>query len=235
MDRPETVKESVNIICLFWVGEFRGRNFKVSDIDRLRQCVDKHIDRPYTFYCLTNAMRWDLPAEKIELEYAWPGWWSKMELHRPDLPRGRSLYLDLDSHVIRSLQPILDYEGNLVMFPTRATPRKLHDNSPGIVHRYQAATMLFDPGSTAGFYEMFCEKPDYYMGRYRSEQDLMGEFLPNQPMFPSEWMRKLKECLYTDEPPDDAIIVTGQPSGNWFRKYPRYVPWLEPMARGANG
>ena len=225
--------DKINIICLYWVGDFRGRDFCVNDVVRLKESVAKHIDRPYTFCCLTNDMEADIPAEKIELEYAWPGWWSKMELHRPDLPEGRTLYLDLDSHVIRSLQPILDFEGNLVMFKTKASPWKINHPESGWVHRYQAATMLFDPGSTASFYEMFCEDPNFYMNMYRSEQDLMGEYLPKQPTFPDSWMLKLKECLHTERPPsDEAIIITGQPSGNWFRRYQEAVPWLEEMARG---
>jgi len=225
-------KQSVNIICLYWVGKFRGRIFKAKDVTRLRLSVNKHIDRPYKFYCLTNKMDAHIPANKIQLEYAWPGWWSKMELHRPDLPKGRTLYLDLDSHVIRSLQPILDYEGNLVMFNSRAPMRKRRFPDPGIIHRYQAATMLFDSGSTTWLYEKFCENPEFYMSQYRSDQDVMGKYLPDQPVFPDEWMAKLKQCIRTKEAPSDAIIITGQPSGNFFRKSVRYVPWLEKMARG---
>lgn len=233
MDQAQTVQESVNIICLYWTGDFRGRDFTVRDVRRLQECVAKHIDRPYTFYCLTNDMDADIPAEKIKLEYAWPGWWSKMELHRPDLPKGRTLYLDLDSHVIRSLKPILDFKGNLVMFRTRASKIKQRHPEPGLIHRYQAATMLFDSGSMVDMYKIFCEDPEYYMQRFRSDQDFMGWFIPNQPVFPNEWMLKLKECLYTVRPPsDEAIIVTGQPSGNWFRRYPKVVSWLEEMARG---
>lgn len=232
MDTAGSVQKSVNVICLYWVGKFRGRDFRAKDVARLRQCVDKHIDRPYTFYCLTNDMKADIPAQKIRLEYVWPGWWSKMELHRPDLPEGRTLYLDLDSHVIRSLQPILDFAGNLVMFRTRVPRTKHKGPEYGICHRYQAATMLFDPGSTEKLYKIFLEDPDAWMRKFRSDQDFMGFFLPDQPTFPDAWMRKMRECLHTKEPPDEVIIVTGQPSGGWFRRIVRGVPWLEEMARG---
>jgi len=230
MDQTVGLQNSVNIICLYWVGDFRGRDFVEDDVTRLRNSVDKHIDQPYEFYCLTNKMGANIPAKKIRLKHDWPGWWGKMELHRPDLPLGRTLYLDLDSHVIRSLKPILDFEGNLVMFPSRMSKKTI--NRPGVVHRYQAATMLFDPGSTAGFYKMFLEKPDFYMSRFRSEQDLMGVYLPKQPTFPDEWMEKLSKCRKKTGPPKDAIIVTGQPSGHYFRLFPKMIPWLEEMARG---
>lgn len=223
----------MNVMCLYWVGDFRGRAFTTEHVARLRQSVDKHIDRPYTFYCLTNDMEADIPAEKIELEYAWPGWWSKMELHRPDLPEGRTLYLDLDSHVIHDLSPILDYPGDLVLFKTRVDKyrKRKYNGTGGWVYRYQAATMLFTPGKFAWMYEKFSRHPKLYMAKYRSDQDVMGNWIPNQPTFPDGWMIKLNTCLSMKEPPVEPIIITGQPKGGEFH-IPNAIPWLEQMARG---
>jgi hypothetical protein len=222
------MKKRVNIICIYWVGDFRGRDFCENDVIRLRETVNKHIDRPYTFYCLTNKMDADIPAEKIALSHPeWPGWWAKVELHRPDLPKGRTLYLDLDSHVINNLQPILDYTGNLVMFNSRAA--KVNKN--GVVHKYQAAVMLFDPGSTSWIYDKFSKDPIYWMNKYRSEQDLMGEWIPDQPTFPDHWMVKLSKLINKpDRLIDKTIIVTGQPKLDSFRD-PVYMPWLKELAR----
>jgi hypothetical protein len=219
----------------FWVGDFRGRDFTVKDVKRLYQSVSKHIDRDWEFYILTNDMLAKTPGTKIPLLHGdkWPGWWSKVELHRPDLPEGRTLYLDLDSHVIRSLQPILDFEGDLVMFPSCSKGRKRKD--AGWVHRYQAATMLFTPGKMVDIYDRFKEDDENLMQIYRSEQDIMGDWIPNQPTFPSEWLMKLgklegrKELWKT--PPDDVIIVTGQTKRGLFRNLHK-ISWFEKMARG---
>jgi hypothetical protein len=220
------MKEPVNIMCLFWVGKFRGRNFKSHDVELLLETVDKHMDRPYTFYCLTNNMNVRVPGVKIPLKHDWPGWWAKVELHRRDLPPGRTLYLDLDTHVIRSLQPILDYPGELVMFNTRMkNPR-----NPGIVPCYQAAVMLFTPGSTYGVYRRFGKDPERYMKRYRSEQDIMGAWIPGLPTFPATWMMKMGDLRGGVEPYDDTIIITGQPKDTDFRN-PEYATWIHEMAR----
>lgn len=225
-------KDSVNILCLYWVGDFRGRDFTGNDVVRLRESVDRHIDRPYTFYCLTNDVNAVIPAEKIPLIHDWPGWWSKIEIHRPDLPKGRTLYLDLDSHVIRNLGPILDYEGDLVMFRTRVPLRKQRLLAPELVHRYQAATMLFTPGSKAMeyVYYRFLRRPKAYMANYRSDQDVMGKWIPNQPVFPDKWMVKLAS-LRKQSLSEDVIIVTGRPGEDSFRE-PKFAPWLNEMARG---
>lgn len=231
------MKDKVNIICLYWVGKFRNRDFSINDIERLYQTVSKHIDREFTFYVLTNTTE-ELPdyANRIDLKYAWPGWWSKVELHRPDLPEGRTLYMDLDSHCIRSLGPILDYPGNLVMFPTGIAEEKWESlKKANWVCKYQAATMLFNPGCLPMklVWERFLQHPEILMKEYRSEQDIMGHWIPNQPMFPRNWMCKLQtlEKMYRKGPPDEVIIVTGQDKTGLFRNTQR-IPWFEKMARG---
>jgi hypothetical protein len=228
------MKEKVNILCLYWVGEFRGRNFSVRDIVRLYQTVNKHIDRPFDFYCLTNTTE-ELPhyVTPIPLLYAWPGWWSKMEIHRPDLPAGRTLYMDLDSHAVRSLGPILDYPGDLVMFDTRIPmERQARLKKDGWVLRYQAATMLFTPGcgSMSYVWYQFLKNPSYYMTQYRSDQDVMGQWIPNQPTFPKEWMVKLDTIRNDEKLRDDIIIVTGQTRDGLFRNTQK-ISWFESVAR----
>lgn len=227
------MKDKVNIICLYWVGDFRGRDFTTNDVWRLYHSVLKHCDRPFNFYVLTNDMDAYVPGNKIELLHGddWPGWWAKMELHRADLPMGRTLYMDLDSHAIRSLWPILDYEGDLVMFPHKTNPR---NQEPGLVHKYQAATMLFTPGKFSWMYDKFLADWDYYLSHYRSDQDVMGEWIPDQPVFPGKWLMKLnvieKNRKLRTAPPKDVIIITGQTKSGGFRRT-HEIPWFEKMAR----
>lgn len=214
----------MNIICILWKGEFRGRDFSEKDVLRLYNNVKKYIDRRFTFYCLTNdeGIHFVPGVNAIPLKHDWPGWWSKVELHRPDLPEGRTLYLDLDSYIVNDLKPILDYDGDLVMFNTRVKKKQA-----GMVNRYQAATMLFTPGTKKmkDMYDKFRADPNKYMNFYRSEQDIMGEWMPNQPTFPDRWLLKLNECKNMNKLPEDCIIVTGQPKDISFRDTDK-IPWL---------
>lgn len=234
------MKAEMNILCLYWVGDFRGRNFIPADVWRLYHSVLKHIDRPFDFYVLTNQMDANLPGTKIELAHAddWPGWWSKMELYRPGiLPNRRTLYMDLDSHAIRPLQPILDYEGDLVMFNTKDLRHKIkhiHQGISGLVYRYQAATILYNPWEWGWLYEKFEQDWDYYLEHYRSDQDILGEWIPNQPCFPDQWLMKMgtveKSPVHSKHPPDKVIIITGQTRRGGFRKT-HEIKWFEEMAR----
>ena len=239
------MKESkVNIICLYWLGDFRGRDFSLNDVERLHKTVSKHIDRPFEFYVITNTTE-DLPEHmnRVEMKYDWPGWWGKTLLHDPALPipQRRTLYMDLDSHCISSLAPILDYlpeNDDLMMFPTGIADRKrdrLEREIPKWVVRYQAATMLFTPGKASSMrkvWEKFMLEPPYWMRKYRSEQDIMGEWTPNLIMMPRKWYCKLQSCEkhFKDSPPKDVIIVTGQDKTALFRNTHR-IPWFEQVAR----
>lgn len=209
----------VNIVCLLWKGNFRGRDYTEKDVVRLKSMIDAYIDRDYTFYCLTNDMGIDVPAEKIELVKNWPGWWGKVELFRPDMPCGRTLYLDLDTHIVSNLKPILDFKGDLVMFPTPYM-RKKRVNTEGkiVIPRYQAGTMLFTSGTLTSIFRDFHKVAEFYMQTYRSEQDIYGEWLPNQPTFPARWLMKASEYIKNGyNLKKDTIIVSGQPKSVSFR------------------
>lgn len=235
------MKEKVNILCLYWTGDFRGRDFKPMDVTRLFLSVDKHIDRPFDFFVLTNDMSAELPGTKIQLAHPddWPGWWAKMELYRPGiLPKRRTLYMDLDSHAIRSLQPILDYEGDLVLFNTKDKKHKIKHTQQGIggmVYRYQAATILYNPWEFSWMYEKFKKDWDYYLEHYRSDQDILGEWIPDQPTFPDYWLMKMggleKNPAFKTRPPAEVIIITGQTKSGGFRRT-HEIKWFEKMARG---
>jgi len=230
------MKSKVNIICLYWVGDFRGRDFNPQDVWRLYHSVSKHMDRSFDFFVLTNDMEAELPGTKIELKHPddWPGWWAKMELYRPEIvPKRRTLYMDLDSHVISSLAPILDYKGNLVIFNTKDYKHRSRIN--GMVYRYQAATILYNPWEWWWMYAKFLQDWDYYLTHFRSDQDILGEWIPNQPTFPDHWLMKMGELekspAFKSHPPNEVIIITGQTRSGGFRKT-HEIPWFEKEARG---
>ena len=233
------MKESVNILCLYWVGEFRGRDFTMEDVERLHRSVSIHMDRPFKFYCLTNSQeKFSQEVTPIPLLHNFPGWWSKMEIHRPDLPiTGRTLYMDLDSHAMQSLAPIFDFpKKELTMFETGIPEKKWSTlENKGWICKYQAATMLFTPGDLVmkQVWERFISQPRRWMRKYRSDQDIMGKWIPDQPVFPRNWMCKLGSIkrFKWEELPKEVIIVTGQTQDGLFRNT-ESIPWFENQARG---
>lgn len=61
---------------------------------------------PLRFICLTDIPFHIKGVQLKALDYGWPGWWSKMELFRPDFRWDRILYFDLDTLIIGGLQDI---------------------------------------------------------------------------------------------------------------------------------
>ena len=52
--------------------------------------------------CLSDV---PVPVQRIPLEHGWPGWWSKLELFRPDI-EGDLLFMDLDTSIVGNLSDI---------------------------------------------------------------------------------------------------------------------------------
>lgn len=72
-----------------------GGQYRRQHVDWLRRQVAARVKTPHDFVVLTDIE--DIPGS-VALRHRWRGWWSKLELFRPDaLPgRGPVLYLDLD-------------------------------------------------------------------------------------------------------------------------------------------
>lgn len=88
-----------------------GGEFNVSHVRRLRDQIGE-VAPGVPFFCLSDVVIRDVPT--IALEYNWPGWWSKMELFRPDI-FGDLLYLDLDSHVVGDISELLEIGQTAIM------------------------------------------------------------------------------------------------------------------------
>ena len=72
-------------------------------VKRLHHGVDKYMNVPYEFVCLSDV---DVHCDRIPLEHLdvnVDGWWSKLELFRPGQFIGPVLYLDLDTLIVGSL------------------------------------------------------------------------------------------------------------------------------------
>ena len=78
-----------------------GGDFDVSDVVALQAGVARQSGAELV--CLSDV---DVPGVSMAIKHFWPGWWSKMELFRPDI-RGDIFYLDLDTVIVGDLQELL--------------------------------------------------------------------------------------------------------------------------------
>lgn len=82
-------------------------------VAKLRRGVAKHLSVPHRFVCLSDI---DVPCERIALQDGWPGWWSKISLWNPESGlTGRTIYLDLDTLIVGSLDAMAAHPHRFTM------------------------------------------------------------------------------------------------------------------------
>lgn len=81
-----------------------GGDFDADYVDRLKKGVKLYLEKPHRFVCFSDI---DVPCERIPLKYNFPGWWSKMELFRPDTDLEDIFYLDLDTVIVGKLNDLV--------------------------------------------------------------------------------------------------------------------------------
>lgn len=68
-----------------------GGEYNESHVEWLRRQIGQPL------ICLTDSLKPMTGVISIPLKYNWRGWWSKMEMFRPDIKLGNFLYTDLDA------------------------------------------------------------------------------------------------------------------------------------------
>lgn len=131
-----------------------GGRYDAGWVAKLQRGVAQHLALPHRFVCLSDV---PVPCERIPLETDWPGWWAKLELWRPGLLTGPTLYLDLDSVIVGSLDAIAAH-------PHRFTG----------VHEYYrpdlfCSTAMAWSGDWSGIWRRFAADPAGLARRYDRE------------------------------------------------------------------
>lgn len=193
----------LTVVCVLWMGDFEGRRYSPAWVTRLRDMVSAWLPEPHRFVCLSNV---DVPGvETLPLTTGWPGWWAKLEVFNPALDLGaRVLYLDLDVFVTGDLTPIVEFPAPFALMPpshvfSGLKPRVL----PGVVRRYQASCMVFDPPQGR---ELFEDCDSQVRARFRSDQDWTGHRLPDCEIMPPAWFAKASQCR-NGVPADVRVVL----------------------------
>ena len=93
----------INFVCVYQ----RNKRTPYSHdyVLKLKNMIARNYKKPHQFHCLSNVK---LPIATIPLKHNWIGWWSKVELFRPNLFNGPVFYLDLDIIICNNFEYILD-------------------------------------------------------------------------------------------------------------------------------
>jgi hypothetical protein len=93
----------INVACVLQQGGKVGYN--ATWVEKLQRGVARNLSVPHQFVCLSDC---EVPCERIDLGYSGKGFWSKVQLFQPGLFLGPVMYLDLDTVICNSLDPIVE-------------------------------------------------------------------------------------------------------------------------------
>lgn len=199
-----------------------GGGYDAEWVRKLRDGVARNLTIPYRFACLSDC---EVPCERIPLVHDWPGWWSKIELFRPGVITGPTLYLDLDTVITGKLDEIAE-----ISYPFAAL-RNFHQPD------YIGSGVLWfrDAESVPhGVYEKFKRMPDAYIahhervrvGSHLGDQAFIWDALGGQIPFLTDEFKGVYSYKYHAKAhlPDDAKVICfhGEP-----RLHQVKSPWIE--------
>lgn len=176
---------------------------------RLQAMVARHLPVPHRFVCFTDRAEL-LPSHistvAVKLEPGISGWWAKVMLFSPVLAlqfnATRALYLDLDSVVVDSLHPIVEYPAPFALVPHAGTFNGR--NGLAVVKRFNSSVMVWDPLDASAL-RLFSDFDASVPQRLWGDQDWIGERYPTAATMPAEWFPRISQIA--GQPDEDAIVV----------------------------
>jgi hypothetical protein len=188
-----------------------GGDYIPDYVARLRNGVARNMRSEHRFVCLSDV---EVDCERIPLAHGWPGWWSKIEVFRPGVVTGPTLYLDLDTVIVDSLDEVASLAP--VDFAMLDVLRKgLPEGNSGVMWLGKPQTHV---------YERFVERPEYWIdfhlrnasGRYMGDQAFISDSFPVIPrlheLLPDMFVSyKYDGCRERPKPGASVVAFGGHP------------------------
>jgi hypothetical protein len=102
----------LTVACVYKQG---GKYDRADYVGKLARGVKRNLTVPHRFICLTDAPIMADGVDVVPLEQDWPGYWSKLEIHRPGLLDGPLLYFDLDTIVCGNIDGLATIDAPLAI------------------------------------------------------------------------------------------------------------------------
>lgn len=175
----------INVLCVRF-----GNKYSQEYVVKLRNMVERHLNVPYKFWCLTDDPS---PLQGVHSiirpnQGYVKGWWHKVHMFESSMPiPGRILYMDLDVVIHSNIDKLAtmwreDFVG------IRDFNRKFH---PG--YKYlNSSVMAWNAGSQNYIFDKFKQNPEYAM-RMQGDQDwTWAQAKKHMKFWPDKWIQSYK-------------------------------------------
>lgn len=93
----------LNVVCVLRQGGKVG--YTAEWVDKLQRGVERNLTIPHRFVCLSDC---SVNCDRIELDTGDYGYWSKMQLFKPGVLTGPTLYIDLDTVICNNIDQVVE-------------------------------------------------------------------------------------------------------------------------------
>jgi hypothetical protein len=156
----------LTVMCVLRSG---GGTYNASWVGKLQRAVARNLTIPHRFVCLSDV---EVPCERIPLLHDWPGWWSKIELFRPGVITGPTIYFDLDTVIVGNFDHIAD----------NPSPFAMLKNFSALTDMVGSGVMWFRDAESVPHkvYQKFAKMPECYMEHHLRHADAASSYIGDQ-------------------------------------------------------
>lgn len=212
----------ITICCLKW-----GIRYRPYYVNKLANMVKRHTTVPYKFICWTDDPKGiDSHIETAPLPYKAQTWWGKMGLYMPTIPgitTEKILFLDLDSVIVGSLDPIINYKSDFAM------AKDYPQDSIHVGDKRQkwgnTSVVLLKVGSQVHIWNRYMEKECPEEERFGDQEWIYKNFYGINDLLPESLVKSYKlHNLEGNKTPDCSVVMfhgTPKPPdcGGWVKEH----------------
>lgn len=149
----------LNVVCVLRTGGKVG--YDVTWVDKLQRGVQRNLLQPHRFICFSDCA---VNCERIELQTGDYGFWSKMQMFKPGLLSGPTLYLDLDTVICGNIDSIIERIQNQSFVMWIESDKNIHSSA-----------FMYWQGDHSNLWDTFVSKPLRYWQSLYSIPPLYGD------------------------------------------------------------
>jgi hypothetical protein len=159
---PKNELNPVNFVCVLKSGGDYDSNY----VYRLFNGIQRNFTKEFSFHCLTDVRLNRNDINEIPLKHDWPGWWSKIEIFRPGLFKGFSVFFDLDTVILDNIELFVGSVKDISFGGLRGfnQARRIKAN----YQNFASGIMVGKFGIKDEVYLEFKKNPGFYMHKYSS-------------------------------------------------------------------
>lgn len=176
----------ITVTCVLRQGGKVG--YDATWVKKLMNGVERNLTVPHRFVCLSDC---DVPCERIPLESSGTGFWSKLQLFRPNQFVGPVLYIDLDAIVCQNINELVTGVKGQPFVMWREPKNNIHSSA-----------IMWWQGDYSYLWQQYCAHPESHWRALHREKSSYGD-----QGFIAE---RTKHTLFQDHVPSEWFHLAGK-------------------------